>query len=33
LPITNIEDIPRTSLIREFIGRSVFKYWKNLLLL
>ncbi|MBB6063155.1 uridine kinase [Thermosipho japonicus] len=26
LPITNIEDIPRTSLIREFIGRSVFKY-------
>ena len=27
LPITNLEDIPRTSIIREFIGRSVFKYW------
>jgi len=26
LPITNLEDIPRTSIIREFIGRSVFKY-------
>ncbi|HOK87635.1 MAG TPA: nucleoside kinase [Fervidobacterium sp.] len=26
LPITNIEDIPRTSIIREFIGRSAFKY-------
>jgi len=26
LPITNIEDIPRTSILREFIGRSVFKY-------
>ncbi|QTA37612.1 nucleoside kinase [Thermosipho ferrireducens] len=26
LPITNLEDIPRTSLIREFIGRSVFRY-------
>ncbi|MGB9795888.1 nucleoside kinase [Fervidobacterium gondwanense] len=26
LPITNIEDIPRTSIIREFIGRSAFRY-------
>ncbi|HBJ82114.1 MULTISPECIES: nucleoside kinase [Pseudothermotoga] len=26
LPITNIEDIPRTSILREFIGRSAFKY-------
>ncbi len=26
LPVTNIEDIPRTSILREFIGRSVFKY-------
>ncbi|MCS7174687.1 MAG: nucleoside kinase [Pseudothermotoga sp.] len=26
LPITNLEDIPRTSILREFIGRSAFKY-------
>ena len=26
LPITNIEDIPRNSILREFIGRSIFKY-------
>ena len=26
LPITNLEDIPRTSILREFIGMSVFKY-------
>ncbi len=26
LPITNIEDIPRSSILREFVGRSVFKY-------
>jgi len=26
IPITNIEDIPRTSIIREFIGRSAFRY-------
>jgi len=26
LTITNIEDIPRTSIIREFIGRSAFRY-------
>ncbi|MFN4189484.1 MAG: nucleoside kinase [Pseudothermotoga sp.] len=26
LPITNVEDIPRSSILREFVGRSVFKY-------
>jgi uridine kinase len=26
LPITELEEIPRTSIIREFIGRSTFKY-------
>ncbi len=26
LPITNLEDIPRNSILREFIGRSIFKY-------
>ncbi|AJG40030.1 ATPase AAA [Thermotoga sp. RQ7] len=26
LPITNIEDIPDKSILREFIGRSIFKY-------
>lgn len=26
LPITNLEEIPRTSIIREFIGGSSFKY-------
>jgi uridine kinase len=26
LPITNLEDIPRTSILREFIGRSAFRY-------
>ncbi|RKX55229.1 MAG: nucleoside kinase, partial [Thermotoga sp.] len=26
LPITNIEDIPSHSILREFIGRSIFKY-------
>ena len=26
LPITDLEDIPRLSIIREFIGGSAFKY-------
>ncbi|MCD6450212.1 MAG: nucleoside kinase [Thermotogaceae bacterium] len=26
LPITNLEDIPMNSILREFIGRSIFKY-------
>ncbi len=26
LPITNLEDIPRNSILREFIGRSIFRY-------
>jgi len=26
LPITNLEDVPRTSIIKEFIGGSVFSY-------
>jgi hypothetical protein len=26
LPITEMEEIPRTSIIREFIGNSTFKY-------
>jgi len=26
LPITNVEDVPDKSILREFIGRSVFKY-------
>ncbi len=26
LPMTNLEDIPRTSIIKEFIGGSVFSY-------
>jgi len=26
LPITNIEDVPRNSILREFIGGSIFEY-------
>jgi uridine kinase len=26
LPITELEEIPKTSIIREFIGKSAFRY-------